>query len=110
MEGVPQSAEHHREGDVLRHTQMVPAVDRFAATGRELGCLDRPCPFASDHARFVFFRRGRDPAQDPPDRTRSRAVLLRARRRSIGTCGSPAAGGWEAPTVTEGHRLVRWRA
>ncbi len=56
---------------------MVTNVELFAELAAELGCLERPYPFASDHARFCFFaRRGRDPAYAAHDDTRSRVVLL----------------------------------
>lgn len=52
-------------------------VDLFAEYADELGCLDGPYPFASDHARVEFFRReDRDPAYAAHDDTRSRVVVL----------------------------------
>jgi predicted kinase len=52
-------------------------VDLFAELASDLGCLDRPYPFASEHARFTYFtRRGRDPAYAAHDDTRSRVVVL----------------------------------
>ncbi len=52
-------------------------VELFAEYARDLGCLDAPYPFASDHARFSYFRRDdRDPAYAAHDDTRSRVVVL----------------------------------
>ncbi|MBE2319521.1 AAA family ATPase [Solirubrobacter sp. CPCC 204708] len=52
-------------------------VDLFAEFAAELGCLDAPYPFASDHARFSYFTRDdRDPAYAAYDDTRSRVVVL----------------------------------
>jgi predicted kinase len=52
-------------------------VDLFAEFAAELGCLDAPYPFASDHARFAYFTRDdRDPAYAAFDDTRSRVVVL----------------------------------
>ena len=52
-------------------------VDLFAEYARELGCLEAPYPFASDHARFAYFARDdRDPAYAAFDDTRSRVVVL----------------------------------
>jgi putative nucleotidyltransferase with HDIG domain len=52
-------------------------VELFAEYARELGCFDAPYPFASDHARFSYFRRDdRDPAYAAHDDTRSRVVVL----------------------------------
>lgn len=45
----------------------------------DLGCLDGPYPFASDHARFAFFGSrdpGRDPAYPAYDDTRGSLTLL----------------------------------
>ena len=106
-----------------------------------------PYPFASDHARFSYFRRDdRDPAYAAYDDTRSRVVVLSGlpgsgkdlwiarhgdgrpvvslddlRRERGVKRGDKAAEGrliqdareldrWEAPTVTECHRLEVWSA
>ena len=56
---------------------MAATVDLFAEYAAELGCLEVPYPFASDHARFTYFARtGRDPAYAAYDDTRSRVVVL----------------------------------
>ena len=56
---------------------LVLDVDLFAEFAAELGCLDAPYPFASDHARFTYFTRSdRDPAYAAYDDTRSRVVVL----------------------------------
>jgi putative nucleotidyltransferase with HDIG domain len=56
---------------------MVTNVDLFAEFAADLGCLDGPYPFASDHARFTYFARtGRDPSYAAHDDTRSRVVVL----------------------------------
>ena len=56
---------------------LVTNVELFAEFARDLGCLDRPYPFASDHARFTYFsRRDRDPCYAAHDDTRSRVVVL----------------------------------
>jgi predicted kinase len=56
----------------------------FAERCRELDCLERPYPFASDHSRFSYFRtHGRDPAYPAYDDTRCEALLM---------SGLPAAG------------------
>ncbi|HEY8504274.1 MAG TPA: AAA family ATPase [Gemmataceae bacterium] len=52
-------------------------IDLFRQTCEELGCARGPYPFASDHARFLFFR---DPARQPDspayEEFTSRVVLL----------------------------------
>jgi predicted kinase len=59
-------------------------AELFAAACEELGCLDQPFPFASDHARFLFFARSeRDPAYAAWDDTRCTLTLM---------CGLPGAG------------------
>ena len=57
--------------------ELTTNVDLFAAHAEELGCWQRPYPFASDHARFSYFTHpGRDPAYAARDDTRSRVVVL----------------------------------
>jgi predicted kinase len=57
--------------------ELTTNVDLFAAHAEELGCLERPYAFASDHARFTYFTHpDRDPAYAPHDDTRSRVVVL----------------------------------
>jgi putative nucleotidyltransferase with HDIG domain len=58
--------------DGIAHT-----VDLAGELMEEFGCFDHPYPFASDHARFVYFQRdGRDPAYAAFDDTRSQLTLL----------------------------------
>ena len=64
--------------------ELLGNVELFADYCQELGCWDRPYPFASDHARVAWFRTpGRDPTWDAYDDTRTRAILL---------SGLPASG------------------
>jgi predicted kinase len=57
--------------------RLLENVALFAEYCREQGCLDRPYPFASDHARFEFFRRpDRDPDYAAHDDTRGEAVVM----------------------------------
>ncbi len=59
-------------------------IGLFSELAAELGCLDGPFPFASDHARLEYFRRdGRNPRYDPHFEPRCTVTL---------TCGLPASG------------------
>jgi predicted kinase len=59
-------------------------VALFGEYAADLGCLDRPYRFASDHSRFLYFRReNRDPAYCAHDDTRGVLTVL---------SGLPAAG------------------
>lgn len=64
--------------------RLLDHVALFRELCRDAGCLEAPAPFASDHARFSYFR---DPTSDgshePFDATRGELVLL---------CGMPGAG------------------
>jgi predicted kinase len=52
-------------------------VELFKEYAEELGCLHRPYPFASEHARFTYFTHdNRDPAYAAYDDTRSRVTVL----------------------------------
>lgn len=68
--------------DILGRTcQDAPAVldniDLFAEYCAELGVLDRPWRFASDHARFAYFRTpGRDPAYAAYDDNRLTVTVM----------------------------------
>jgi predicted kinase len=42
------------------------AIDLFQLQAEELGCFDRPFPFASDRARLACCREGRNPWAEPP--------------------------------------------
>ena len=56
---------------------LVESVELFAEQCRELSCLDRPYPFASDHSRFLYFRLpDRDPTYAAFDDTRLEVVVL----------------------------------
>src|SRR5262249_60746839 len=49
----------------------------FAEFCREQGCLDRPYPFPSDHARFLYFQTGdRSPDVAPHEDPGSEVVLM----------------------------------
>lgn len=64
--------------------ESLEAIDLFEAFCDENGCLDNPYPFASDHARFVYFRReDRDPSYAAYDDTRCEVTVL---------SGLPASG------------------
>jgi putative nucleotidyltransferase with HDIG domain len=83
-----------RDGDHLGD-----AVDAFAEMAQELGCPDGPYPFASDHARVMYFRRdGRSPSYAAYDDSRGVVTL---------TSGLPGAGkdAW-ASRHGEGARVV----
>lgn len=56
----------------------------FAELAAELGCLEGPFPFPSDHARVEYFRKkDRDPLSQPHFEPRCTVTV---------TCGLPAAG------------------
>jgi predicted kinase len=57
--------------------RLLDNVALFAEVCREEGCLTAPRPFASDHARFLYFRdTNRHPDAPAYDDTRCQAVLL----------------------------------
>ncbi|MBL7260028.1 AAA family ATPase [Paractinoplanes lichenicola] len=57
--------------------EVLENVELFRAFCDELGVLDRPWPFASDHARFQYFRTpGRDPRYAAFDDTRLTMTVL----------------------------------
>lgn len=63
---------------------LLARIDLFRDYAAEWGCLEDPYPFASDHSRFLYFRKaGADPAYAAYDDTRCRATLL---------SGMPGAG------------------
>jgi predicted kinase len=57
--------------------KLLDQIGRFRGHAIENGCLSEPSPFASDHARFLFFR---DPARAPDapaeENFRARVVML----------------------------------
>jgi predicted kinase len=64
--------------------QVLENIDLFAEYCSELGVWDEPWPFASDHARFSYFRTpGRDPRYAAHDDTRATVTVL---------CGFPGVG------------------
>lgn len=65
-------------GRICRDPQrLLDNIDLFREFCAEHGCLDRPYPFASDHARFQYFRNpDRDPAYAAHDDTRCEMVLM----------------------------------
>jgi predicted kinase len=71
-------AEADARGRVCRDLDHIrEQVALFVEYCREQGCLNRPYPFASDHARFVYFQRDdRDPEYAAYDDTRCEAILL----------------------------------
>src|SRR5436190_1889310 len=71
-------AEADARGRVCEDQQrLLDNVALFAELCAEQGCLDRPYPFPSDHARFLYFRRpDRDPDYAAYDTTRCEVVLL----------------------------------
>lgn len=57
--------------------QVLDNIGMFTDYCAELGVLDRPWPFASDHARFTYFRTpGRDPSYAAYDDTRLTVTVL----------------------------------
>jgi predicted kinase len=63
LEDVAALAEADVRGRVCADQQeLLDRVALFRAACAELGCLDRPYAFASDHSRFVYFR---DPTKSP---------------------------------------------
>lgn len=57
--------------------RVLDSIGLFREYCAELGVLDRPWPFASDHARFTYFRTpGRDPRYAAHDDTRSTVTVL----------------------------------
>lgn len=70
-------------------------IELFGLFAEEHGCLTEPLRFASEHARFRYFRDPRrDPGSDVYDDTRCEVVLM---------CGLPGAGKnhWIAAHVPE---------
>ncbi len=64
--------------------ELLERIDLFRLLCQDLGCYDRPRPFATDHARFVFFQRGgTDPDYVPYERDPFEVVLM---------AGLPGAG------------------
>ena len=62
---------HPRPGSAATPTTVLENIELFREYCAELGVLDRPWPFASDHARFSYFRTpGRDPRYAAFDDTR----------------------------------------
>lgn len=60
-----------------RNAQALEELELVGEWCAELGCLDRPYPFPSDHSRFWYFRRPeRDPDWDAYDDSRLEVVLL----------------------------------
>ena len=57
--------------------QTLETLRLFGELAAEEGCLDRPWPFASDHARFLYFRKeGRRPDAPGFDDTRCRVTVM----------------------------------
>jgi predicted kinase len=57
--------------------QVLDNIGLFREYCAELGILDRPWPFASDHARFTYFRTpGRDPGYAAYDDTKATMTVL----------------------------------
>ena len=64
-----------RIGDDLLVT--LETLRLFGELAAEEGCLDRPWPFASDHARFLYFRKeGRQPDAPAFDDTRCQLTVM----------------------------------
>ena len=59
-------------------------IEQYRARCRELNCFDRPYPFPSDHARFLFFRDQNRPPDAPADEAFKAEVTLMS--------GLPGAG------------------
>ncbi|MGI5246088.1 AAA family ATPase [Dactylosporangium sp. CA-139066] len=56
---------------------LMEEVALFVEYTREIGCLDEPRAFASDHARFEYFRHpGRDPGYAAFDDTRTAVTVM----------------------------------
>ena len=62
----------------LRHRdQALVHIDAFRARADSLGCRRQPFPFASDHSRYMYFRRPqRDPYHEAYDSTQGQVTLL----------------------------------
>jgi predicted kinase len=57
--------------------QLLERVVFFREYAAELGCLDRPWSFASDHSRFLYFQKeDADPNHEAFDDTRSQVILM----------------------------------
>jgi predicted kinase len=57
--------------------RLLDNVALFAEQAREEGCLDAPRPFASDHARFLYFQtEGRHPDAPAHEGPRAEVVLM----------------------------------
>jgi predicted kinase len=78
-------AEADARGRIARdRDRLVDNTRLFRDFCAEMGCLETPWPFASDHSRFEWFRKpGRDPAYAAHDDTGMEVVLM---------SGLPAAG------------------
>jgi len=56
---------------------LLARIGLFRDYARERGCLEAPYPFASDHSRFLYFRKaGNDPPYAAYDDTRCQVTLL----------------------------------
>ncbi|WP_020470303.1 AAA family ATPase [Zavarzinella formosa] len=58
--------------------QLLSQVRHFREKAEELGCLDRPYQFPSDHQRYLFFREPHrhNGATTPPEDFRTRVVVM----------------------------------
>ncbi len=64
--------------------QQFENIDLFVAQAEEIGCLRGPVTFASDHSRFLYFRKeARDPGYEAWDDTTCEVTMM---------CGLPGAG------------------
>ncbi len=67
--------------DVLGRTcsdkrRLLDCIDLFLSHCQELGCLDRPKPFESDHHRFIYFAAQKPLDYVPYDNTRFEVTLM----------------------------------
>ncbi len=70
-------AKSDNTGKIPRSDDNLLKIDLFLEQAKELGCLDKPFKFNSDHARYVFFNRDDwDAYNDAHDDTRCTVTIM----------------------------------
>ena len=85
----------HAEADAVGRLspdvpRLIDNIALFRALCEQQGCLNRPRPFASDHSRFLYFRKDRFPPDyEVYDNWENRVTLLSGLPASGKDTGSP---------------------